>query len=394
MNDGEIDIAVAGAGMVGACAAYALAQNGYRVALIEASPEPAEAAPDTGDYDLRVSAISPRSRHILDALGVWRRIVPSRICYYEQMSIWHQHGSARVEFDAVDLARDNLGAIVENRLIQNALQQACREQQRIHWHRPDRVVELIDDDDSAVTLRLESGTVLRAQLLLAADGRHSPTRRLAGIRVRGASYGQTALIANVDTELPHAHTAWQRFLATGPLAFLPLANGQSSIVWSCDDTFAAEVAALDDAAFCDALGEAFEYRLGAVTGCSPRQQLPLAWQLCDDWLMRRVLLVGDAAHAVHPLAGQGVNLGFSDVELLARLLNDARRPVGLRSLRRYARQRKSETWLAGQGFSALKWFFGQTGQPLVGLRDLGMRTVENTPWCKRVLMQKAVQNIT
>ncbi len=210
----------------------------------------------------------------------------------------------------------------------------------------------------------------------------------------GASNRQTALIANVDTELPHEYTAWQRFLATGPLAFLPLANGQSSIVWSCDDAFAAEIAALDDAGFCAALGEAFEYRLGAVTSCSRRQQLPLAWQVCDDWLKRRVLLIGDAAHAVHPLAGQGVNLGFSDVDLLARMLVDARRPIGLRPLRRYARQRKSETWLAGQGFSALKWFFGQSAMPLVGLRDLGMRAVENTPWAKRALMQKAVQNIT
>ncbi len=394
MNDFDVDIVVAGAGMVGACAAHALAQNGYRVALVEASPAPPEARLEEDEYDLRVSAISPRSRAILHALGIWQRLPSSRVCYYEQMSIWHQHGSARVEFDAVELARDNLGAIVENRLIQDALLQACDEQPRIQWHRPDRVVELIDDDDSGVTLRLESGPVLRAQLLLAADGRNSPTRRLAGIQVRGASYRQTALIANVDTELPHEYTAWQRFLATGPLAFLPLANGQSSIVWSCDDAFAAEVAALDDAGFCAALGEAFEYRLGAVTGCSRRQQLPLAWQVCDDWLKRRVLLIGDAAHAVHPLAGQGVNLGFSDVDLLARLLVDARRPIGLRPLRRYARQRKSETWLAGQGFSALKWLFGQSAMPLIGLRDLGMRTVENTPWAKRALMQKAVQNIT
>ncbi len=394
MSNVEFDIAVAGAGMVGACAAYALALNGYRVALIEASPEPTETRHDNDEYDLRVSAISPRSRAILDALGIWRRLPAARVCYYEQMSIWHQHGSARVEFDAVDIARDNLGAIVENRLIQDALQQACRELTGIHWYRPDRVAALLDDDEAGLTLRLESGVVLRAQLLLAADGRHSPTRRLAGIQVRAGSYGQTALVANVTTEQPHAYTAWQRFLATGPLAFLPLANGQSSIVWSCDDDFAAEMAVLDDADFRAALSDAFEYRLGAVTACSERQQLPLVWQACDDWLMRRVLLIGDAAHAVHPLAGQGVNLGFSDVDLLAQLLVDASRPIGLRPLRRYARQRKSETWLAGQGFGALKWLYGQSQPPLVMLRDLGMRAVENTPWFKRALIHKAVQNIT
>lgn len=394
MSDGEFDIAVAGAGMVGACAAYALAQNGYRVALIEASVEPANPPRADDQYDLRVSAISPRSRAILETLGIWQRLPAARICYYEQMSIWHQHGSARVEFDAADIARDNLGAIVENRLVQHALQQACHEQAGIQWYRPDRVQALLDDDDSGLTLRLESGAVLRAQLLIAADGRGSPTRGLAGMQVRAGSYGQTALVANVSTERPHQHTAWQRFLATGPLAFLPLANGQSSIVWSCDNDFAAEVAALDDTDFCAALGDAFEYRLGAVTACSARQQLPLAWQVCDEWLMRRVLLIGDAAHAVHPLAGQGVNLGFSDVDLLAQLLVDAQRPIGSRPLRRYARQRKSETWLAGQGFGALKWFYGQSLPPLVLLRDLGMRTVENTPWFKRALMQKAVQNIT
>ena len=295
MKGGDYDVVVAGAGMVGACAALALARNGYRVALVEAAPRSAPEAADADEFDLRVSAISPRSRDILSRLGVWQRIDPARICSYEKMSIWHQHGGARVEFDAVDIARDDLGAIVENRRVQHALHQACDAVGGIDWYCPERVESLPENTAGKVTLRLESGAVLAAQLLLAADGRASPTRRLAGIDTIGGSYRQLAFIANVSTERAHAHTAWQRFLETGPLAFLPLADGRSSIVWSCDDAFGESLAELDDDAFCAALGEAFEYRLGAVTGCGPRAQLPLAWHRCDDWLSGRVLLIGSRA---------------------------------------------------------------------------------------------------
>ncbi len=235
---------------------------------------------------------------------------------------------------------------------------------------------------------------MQTSLLLAADGRSSPTRKLAGIDARSGSFDQTAFVANVTTELPHRQTAWQRFLATGPLAFLPLANGQSSIVWSCDNDFADELRDLGEDEFCLALGEAFEYKLGTVTSCGERGEFPLGWHQCDRWLQQRVLLIGDAAHSVHPLAGQGVNLGFSDVASLADSLGDARDRIETNRLRRYERQRKSETWLAGQSFGGLKWLYGIEQQPVAGLRDLGMRLVEKTPWFKRSLMQKAIQNIT
>ncbi|HEY5740070.1 MAG TPA: FAD-dependent oxidoreductase, partial [Gammaproteobacteria bacterium] len=295
MSSPEFDIVIAGAGMVGASAAHALAGNGFRVALVEAIPPASDVASDAA-YDLRVSAISPRSREILERLGVWQQLDPERVCYYEQMYIWHQHGSASVAFDAVDLARDNLGAIVENRLLQQGLYRACRQQSRIEWFMPDSVEQLLVNGTQGVELRLGSGRCLGADLLLAADGRNSPTRGLAGIEARSGKYRQSAIVANVDTELPHRHTAWQRFLSTGPLAFLPLANGQSSIVWSCDDAFAAELVEADDDAFCRALEAAFEYRLGAVTGCSARLSFPLGWHACERWLSGRVLLIGDAAH--------------------------------------------------------------------------------------------------
>jgi len=341
-----------------------------------------------------VSAISPRSRAILERLGIWRQLDAARVCNYEKMHIWHQHGTASVSFDAVELARGDLGSIVENRQLQQTLQRSCEREAGIEWCMPDRIAEFADNRADGVELRLESGTRIAAALLIAADGRLSPTRRLAGIEAQQGRYRQTAIVANVDTELAHGETAWQRFLATGPLAFLPLANGQSSIVWSCDDAVAKPLLAADERAFCDALGEAFEYRLGRVEACGERASFALGWHYCERWLERRVLLIGDAAHSVHPLAGQGVNLGFSDVDLLSRLLRSRADLAGQGALRRYERRRKSETRVATASFSGLKWLYGSE-QPIVsGARDLGMRAVDALPWLKRGLMQKAIENLT
>ena len=394
MSTFETDVAIAGAGMVGSCAAHALAANGLRVALIEAQPPPANPAPGDAAYELRVSAISPRSRAILEQFGVWQQLDAARVCDYEKMHIWHQNGSASVSFDAVELAREYLGTIVENRQLQQALYRVCEPQSAIEWFMPDRVAAIESNHRDGVELCLESGTRIAAALLIAADGRNSPTRELAAIDTQAGRYGQTAIVANVDTELAHQATAWQRFLATGPLAFLPLANGQSSIVWSCDDAFAESLLAADEAAFCEALCEAFEYRLGRVERSSKRASFPLGWHYCERWLEGRVLLIGDAAHSVHPLAGQGVNLGFSDVDLLARLLR-TRADLSLQSvLRRYERRRKSETRIATASFSGLKWIYGHDNRLLGGARDLGMRAVDATPWLKRSLMRKAIENLT
>ena len=230
-------------------------------------------------------------------------------------------------------------------------------------------------------------------MLLAADGRNSTAARLLQVPVVGGTYQQMAIVANVDTELPHHNTAWQRFLATGPLAFLPLSNGQSSIVWSADDELAQELLALSDSEFTERLAEAFEYRLGRVTATSQRASFPLHWHSAEQWLTGRVLLIGDAAHGVHPLAGQGVNLGFGDVALLDNLLTTGEPVFQPRLLRRFERQRKAETVTATHLFTALKQIYAQTNPVLCLARDVGMSLVEKNRMVKRLVMLSAMHNM-
>ena len=295
MSAARFDLVVVGAGLVGCCAALALARKGMSVALLESQPVSDEADSENKPYDLRVSAISPRSQAILQGLGVWQELDTRRICDYEQMHIWHQHGSASVHFDALHMARDSLGSIIENNHLKSRLLTACRQQQGISWFVPDQIECLLENTLQGVSLMLASGKHIEAGLLIAADGRQSPTRQMAGMQTRSGKYAQRALVANVTTEQAHQNTAWQRFLETGPLAFLPLANGQSSIVWSCDAALAQTLEACDEAGFCEALSEAFEFKLGKVCASSARLGFDLGWHSCDAWLDQRVLLIGDAA---------------------------------------------------------------------------------------------------
>ncbi len=389
----KFDIVVAGAGMVGACAALSLARSGFRVALIEPLPLNVKPLDSTAVYGERVSAISPTSERILSDLGVWSELDQSRLCRYDQMVIWHENGDAKIEFDSVELARESLGTIIENRQIQRALLAACELQSEIESFQPDTINSIEENSPAGVSVKLDSGVDINAELLLVADGRHSNTRELAGFGVINGSYDQTAIVANVETEAPHQSTAWQRFLSTGPLAMLPLANGQSSIVWSCDTEFANELIAMDDKSFCSALSRAFEHKLGEIKSIGKRMSFPLAWHSCEQWLRGRVLLIGDAAHGVHPLAGQGVNLGFSDVDLLTRQIGGLDKPWHKARLRQFERQRKSETVTATHLFSGLKWIYGTSSPGISRVRNFGMHLVQANPWCRRLLMKQAIRNM-
>lgn len=333
------DIVVVGGGPVGAAAALALSRQGFDVALLERGSAPP--AYDAADYDLRVYALAPHSARLLDGLGVWPEILARRSSPYTGMRVWERGPEHALSFDCADTGRAELGWIVEHSLVVDRLWASLGGVVRHERC----TIESAAFGESGTTLRLADGRELRARLVVAADGADSQLRGLAGIETVSWGYAQRAIVCHVRTQQPHRATAWQRFLASGPLAFLPLADGRCSIVWSAEEALALELLALDEAAFMARLGEALEHALGEVVQTTPRISFPLRLLHAQDYVRPGLVLVGDAAHAIHPLAGQGVNLGFADVQELALTLAGARDAgrdwSGLRNLQRYARARKA-----------------------------------------------------
>ncbi len=389
----KFDVLVLGAGMVGATTALALASNGYSVGLVERQDVDQLNTALPADFDLRVSAISPASQQLLHELGVWNDVTQLRCCDYQKMKVWHENGSALMQFSSEQIATSHLGSIVENRLLQAVLLQHLKPLPNVKIFKQQEVISLQQLDDR-VQISTTNNSMLEAELLIAADGRESTARKLLNLPVTSGSYAQTAIVANVTTEKPHESTAWQRFLVTGPLAFLPLSNGQSSIVWSADTARAEELLQLPDKDFMLQLSEAFEFRLGSITAMSTRAGFSLSWHTTDKWLDGRVLLMGDAAHGVHPLAGQGVNLGFADVAALQGLLKPGQPVYQYRLLRAFERQRKAEAVTATHLFSALKLFYAQQSPALCGIRDAGMSVVDKNAVIKRLVLQSAVHNMS
>lgn len=371
-----LDLAIAGGGMVGAAAALALARAGFATAIIEAREPPRWQLAD--EVDLRVVGLAPSSLALLDEMGVWTSIREARSCPYEHMHVWDAGNGAAIHFDAASRGQSQLGCIVENNLVQSVLWQAL-EAAGVQRLCPAEVTGFESREDR-VLITLADGNELAARLLVAADGTASPLRAMAGITTRGRDYGQRGVVAHVRTERPHQRTAWQRFLPGGPLALLPLADGRSSIVWSLPEQEAARLLSLDDAAFCDELGAASDFRLGRITGCSARAAFPLQLRLAARYDAERFVLLGDAAHAVHPLAGQGVNLGLRDVTELRDTLvtaRDAGRDIAApHVLRRYARRRRSADTLDALGFDALARVYAWQAPPLVAARGLGVRLMD------------------
>ncbi len=340
MSPAQYDIAVVGGGPVGAAAALALHTSGFKVALIERSQPPV--AYDSRTYDIRVYAIAPQSMALLDRLGVWPRIAAARVSPYRHMQVWVEQADRALCFSAADAGRNELGWIVEHGLIVDALWSAL---DGVAVYAPAGIEPIQFNDDLPPVLQLDDGRSLQARLLIAADGANSSLRHAAGIDTIGWAYSQRAIVCHVKTAQPHRHTAWQRFLRSGPLAFLPLADDRCSIVWSADEALADELMALDDVTFRARLGAALGSPLGAIVEATPRISLPLRLLHARDYVRPGLALIGDAAHTVHPLAGQGVNLGFADIETLVAELTAARDKrrdwSGIRTLQRYARARKS-----------------------------------------------------
>ncbi len=364
---GRIDVAVVGGGVVGSACALALAQQGLEVALVEAAEPPRWSAQRR---DLRVYAFAPDNAALLEDLGVWDGVREVRVQPYRRMRVWDAAGGGELAFDADALGRSELGWIVEHGLLADRLWQALPGA-GVDLCCPARL-QACTQDDAGVRLELDDGARIDARIAIAADGADSSLRALLGIDVDARDYRQRGLVCFVSSEQPHQDTAWQRFLPGGPLALLPFKDGDCSIVWSLPEEEAERIRALDDDAFAHELDIASDLRLGALRPTSPRAAFPLRRQLARDYLRGRVLLLGDAAHVVHPLAGQGVNLGLRDVAALSRLVARAQERradfTAPQRLQRWARERRSENAVAAHAFEGIHRLYTDDGVATTLLR--------------------------
>jgi 2-octaprenylphenol hydroxylase len=391
----DFDIVIVGGGLVGSCLAALIAREealaGWRIALVDpASPR----RPDDANLDLRVSALSRASERILGAAGAWEAIAP-HASPYGDMVVWDAAGTATddaaLRFSAAETAEPNLGYIVENLRIQWALHESPLLRQ-VTAVRSGLASLEIATDTARVTL--EDGRRLSAQLVIGADGGQSVARELAGIARSGFAYGQTAVVAHLTTDEPHRATAWQRFLPSGPIAFLPLRDGRVSLVWSTTTEEAAGLQAASEAEFGERVSIASDHVLGRTTLASGRAAFPLALWHAREYVRPRFALVGDAAHTIHPLAGQGVNLGYLDgaslVQVLAAAVAQGEEPFGLRVLRRYERWRRSENAIVLGLCDTLNRVFAERSVAFAALRRFGLSVVTRQSLLRRALVERAL----
>lgn len=397
----DFDLLIIGGGMVGACLAALAATNRelsqLRIALLEAHP-PTQPPPER-EVDLRVSAVSRASQRILDSAGCWSKISPHHLSAYTDMMVWdatgRPSGPGAIHFSASATSEPDLGHIIENRRLQWAIYESAALRDRVTLLRA-QLSQLELGDDQVVAV-LADGRRLTAGLIVGADGADSPSRKLAGIETRGWAYDQRAFVTHVGTEHSHGHTAWQRFLPAGPIAFLPLADGRSSIVWTTTPDHAQQLVNCPAEQLAAELETALGGVLGKIVVSGPRAQFPLRLTHAREYCKPRFVLVGDAAHAVHPLAGQGVNLGFLDCAALVETLATELSVSGntdamseLRVLRRYERWRKSENAVALGLIDGLNRLFSNASPALTWARRLGLSAVNRSSIAKRFLMGRAM----
>ncbi len=388
----DFDVIIVGAGMVGATLACGLAEEAenLKIAVIDAN-EPKDW--DKDSYDMRVSAITRASQTLFKNIGAWEKIVEQRVSPYRDMFVWDAGGKGELHFDSADMGEADLGHIIENRVIVKALHQRIGEFPQIELLCPARL-EKIEFNKDKTNLTLDDKTELSASLVVAADGTRSWVRQQADIAVKGWDFDQAALVTTVKTEKYHQDTAWQRFLKTGPLAFLPLTEGYSSIVWSTSPDEAKRLTDISKEEFAVELEQAFESKLGKVESVAGRAVFPLRLFETLHYVKPRLALVGDAAHTIHPLAGQGVNLGLADVEslmtIIVEALNDKKDIGDLKVLRRYERWRRADNRSMLLAMDGLKRLFGSELSAVKDLRSLGLNITNNITPLKNLIMQQAM----
>lgn len=392
MNNSEklFDAVIVGGGMVGAAAALGLTQQGFQVALIE-NEEPAVFDP-SAPADLRISAIGCASVRFLMKLGAWPSVEQMRSVPYRRLETWEVDGS-EVKFDAQSLGLPELGFMVENRVLQRALWQQFDSFSNLTRFCPAKLRHLLQHDDKTWSLQLTTGELLHTQLVVAADGANSLVRQLAGIGVDGWQYRQNCMLINVETETPDQDVTWQQFFPSGPRAFLPLFGHQASLVWYDSPQRIRYLQTLNMKQLTTEVMQAFPARLGKVTALSSGA-FPLVRRHAQRYVLPGLALVGDAAHTINPLAGQGVNLGYRDVEALLSVLEKARESgetwSSERVLLRYQRQRRLDNLMMQSGMDLFYTAFSNDLAPVKVLRNLALMTAERAGGLKTRALKYAL----
>ncbi len=388
----DYDLIVVGGGIVGLAVVAALAHTPVRVALVERRPFPQRPAADTR----RVSALTAGSERILRGMGAAGALDPARAGPIRSMVIWDGDAPGALTLGAQEIGRERLGALVPNGEIAYALQESAGKAPNVDCYCPADWEELHGEGELAECRIAQSGASLRlrAPILAAADGSHSPVREAVAIGSAAWDYGQSAVVAEIRPQRPHHHRAYQRFLRGGPLALLPLPGGHCSMVWTLPRARAEGMRELSDAGFGQRLSRAFGPELGTLEAVGPRGSFPLGFQHARTYTRGRVVLVGDAAHTIHPLAGLGLNLGLRDSAALAEMVAEAHRtgedPGSARVLGRYQRRRLPDNLLVAAYTDGLNRLFGEPGRFIKGPRGLGMNLLDRSGPLKGLLMRQGM----
>ncbi len=371
----NFDVVVIGGGMVGAAVACGLGGSGLKVAVIE-QVFPDEFSSDQ-PHDLRVSALSIASRHILEAVGAWQGVLSRRYCPFRRMRVWESVGDT--EFCSDDIDYSELGYIVENRVTQLALLERLQDFDNVNLFCPAIIKRIdcsLDDNGHRSVVELDDGTVLTANVLVGADGGNSKVRQASGIGVTGWDYKQHALVIYVETDYPQQDITWQRFVPSGPQAFLPLTGRYGSLVWYNSPGAIKRLKSLPSDQLLKELTEAFPECLGRINAVLGTASFPLKRQHAQDYVKPGVALVGDAAHMINPLAGQGVNIGLLDAAVLAEVLVNAYRSgrnVGdIAELKRYEKARRADNLRMMTVMDVFYRVFSNDIMPIRILRNLGL----------------------
>ncbi len=385
-----------GAGTAGLAITCALGRAGFCVELFDGTdrPNPYQMSDSIDSWDLRVSALTPSSVGFLEELGAWNFIADSRMESYSSMHVWDSNGTGRIDFSADEIGVASLGCIVENSLTQAALLASLKSCPNVKVNWQSRLSDMIVLGQDRL-LTFDGGNTASAPLIIGADGTHSRVRELAGLRTRDWSYMQDAIVGTVALDTAHQSACWQVFLPTGPLALLPLADSKlAALVWSIDEPLCKEIIALSDERFIGFINESLERSAPSVIAVGSRASFPLRQCHAVDYVGDGLVLVADAAHNIHPLAGQGINLGLTDAKVLVEELIAAKSGgLPLASsvpLKRYQRRRKTENLSMMIAMEGFKRGFASADLATVLARNLGLKLVNKQTWLKSWFMRQAL----